>query len=93
MADQKHSPLPWRVNAHFPMLHDRGNRKIADCGAFTESDVNARFIVTACNAHHELVDLARAVIHADDTTDAGEAADRVRVVADMARAALAKVEA
>lgn len=50
----EHSPLPWRTRGIDDAIDADGNT-VFDTAAFLNAVENARFIVTACNAHHELL--------------------------------------
>lgn len=66
---QKHTPTPWKIDTALDgkpiifadadgghvvcqMAYERGEN---DYGAFTNHEINAEFIVRACNSHDDLV--------------------------------------
>lgn len=58
---EQHSPLPW-LSRGIVITTDDGDKLIGVAGyrtqPFCEARANARFIVTACNAHERLVTVA-----------------------------------
>lgn len=56
-----HTPTPWKQHETegktFASIRSVNNETIADCGSRRDliAQANASFIVTACNAHEELV--------------------------------------
>jgi hypothetical protein len=61
-----HSPLPWHANEQWVISRDLS--VAADCGRYVGDqdeavmDANAQFIVTAVNAHHELLAALKALV-------------------------------
>jgi hypothetical protein len=63
-AEQAHTPTPWKRTEDNRIVHVSGNypgakegfnvHSIASCGDDMRGDINAAFIVTACNSHAQL---------------------------------------
>ena len=106
----KHTPTPWKFisakanqAAGAPVIHAirsvDGRHTIVDLGTLytDEQKANAAFIVTACNAHAELLaalkgmlDMVRFADQDDDGFACGISLEQSQIIA--ARAAIAKAE-
>lgn len=71
-----HTPLPWITSNH--KIVNKGLVSICD----VHSKIDAKFIVTACNAHYELLEACKFALTQDQT----------RVVKEVLREAIAKAE-
>jgi hypothetical protein len=101
-----HTPTPYSMRSNFDtMIRDSQDNQLAFVtyvktvtgGRRNHEDVldNAEFIVSACNAHDELVAAIKAVIKYDESDDADGVAMMLNYVdaLDKCRAALAKAGA
>lgn len=88
-----HTPTPWKkgsrnLERHSRAILDSHGMLVAEARAATETweqtEVNANFIVRACNAHDILVELAERVIVHFAGTDA-PLADFARMALKLAR--------
>lgn len=106
----QHSPLPWQIGVNGKCVrHDRESNPqyrrgpiIADCDcshglgeAGQVDQANARFIVTACNSHDDLLAALKALVAAEDRFAAESGVsfdDGVSDAVRSARAVIAKAE-
>jgi hypothetical protein len=92
MADEKHSPLPWRVKRlegdHIG-IRAADNTALAMWDDWPEREADAAYIVTACNTHHELVAVLRDIV---TPMAGGSFRNLTGENAQRALAALAKVD-
>lgn len=61
----EHTPLPWRLETHFPsgmhcVVTEKGD--VCACGYKDKDKANAGFIVRACNSHYDLMDTLKAMV-------------------------------
>lgn len=86
--------LPWTQETGSKTIHDRDGVSVASCQFRTRS----AFIVTACNAHEELLAALRSIDtiasqSGDTFRDLTHPKERNETIRDIARAALAKAGA
>ena len=97
----KHTPVPYEILYGTNVV--KGNRIVANCGGYSDNmnpntlednKANAHFIVTACNAHADLLAACEAVVEAfwyEDEYDGNKVCDCAMCTAyRMAQAAIAK---
>lgn len=99
----EHAPKPWHRNGHtVAIIKNNQLVCVADCVAdewneFTEAEAeaNATYIVTACNAHEDLIEVVQCFFtwHANHFGDFGHDIDsELLCLANDAEAAIAQAE-
>ena len=92
MTAPEHSPLPWRYDSPSGMIWDADDKLVLSVSENQRAIANARLIITAVNAHANLLAAAEEILGAWETKNGmGTLYNMTRAVPSI-RAAIAKAE-